>query len=152
MRSSENKPGSDREQAWLATIEAVRFVMRLCRRTLAHFIMFTFMFVGSVAGSKQARNSICCATMAARSSSSCGLEGPPAKRLELLQSVQSVGKQTKASTMKMLSALQKRGALDSNVCERQLRSDIQAAVESVGKTMTPYGPIIQQVKLDAPRL
>ena len=114
--------------------------------------MFTFMFVGSVAGSKQARNSICCATMAARSSSSCGLDGPPAKRLELLQSVQSVGKQTKASTMKMLSALQKRGALDSNVCERQLRSDIQAAVESVGKTMTPYGPIIQQVKLDAPRL
>ena len=90
--------------------------------------------------------------MAARSSSSCGLDGPPAKRLELLQSVQSVGKQTKASTIKMLSGLQQRGALDSDVGERQLRKDIQAAVESVGKTVTPYGPVIQQLQLDAPAL
>ena len=111
-------------------------------------IMFTFMCLA-----QSLERSIlgldCCVTMAARSSSSCGLQGPPAKRLEMLQSVQSVGKQTKTSTIKMLSALQKRGALDSDVCERQLRSDMQAAVESVGKTMTPYGPVIQQVKLDA---
>ena len=87
--------------------------------------------------------------MAARSSSSSGLKEPPAKRLELLQSLQSVGKQTKTSTVKMLQMLQKRGALESDVSERQLRSDIQAAVESVGKTMTPYGTVIQQVRLDA---
>ena len=70
----------------------------------------------------------------------------------MLQAVQSVGKQTKASTIKLLSVLQKRGALQSDTCERQLRLDIQSAVESTGNTMTPYGPIIQQVKLDAPRL
>ena len=90
--------------------------------------------------------------MAARSSSSSGLKEPPAKRLELLQSLQSVGKQTKTSTVKMLQVLQMRGALAGDVSERQLRSDMQAAVESVGKTMTPYGPVIQQVRLDAPGL
>ena len=70
--------------------------------------------------------------MAARSSSSSGLKEPPAKRLELLQSLQSVGKQTKTSTVKMLQVLQMRGALAGDVSERQLRSDMQAAVESVG--------------------
>ena len=90
--------------------------------------------------------------MAARPSSLSGLEGPPAKRLELLKSIQSVGKQTKASTLKMLSLLQERGALEGDVSERQLRLDIQTAVESVGKTRTPYGPIIQKVRLDAPGL
>jgi len=92
--------------------------------------------------------------MAARSSSSSGLEGPPEKRRALLQSIQAVGKQTKASTIKMLSVLQQQGALAfaDGVGERQLRSEIQAAVESVGNTETPYGPIIQKVRLDAPGL
>ena len=90
--------------------------------------------------------------MVTRSSSSSGLEVPRAKRLELLQSIQSVGQQTKASTVKMLLLLQQQGALASDVDERQLRSDIQAAVESVGQTMTPYGPIIQKVRLDVPGL
>ena len=73
----------------------------------ACIIMFTFMFIGSIPPSKQAQNCICCTTMAARSSSSCGLDDPPAKPLEVLQAIQSVGKQTKASTIKMLSLLQK---------------------------------------------
>ena len=90
--------------------------------------------------------------MAARSSSSAGLDEPPAKRLELRQSIQSVGKQTKASTVKMLSMLQKRGSLEGDVDDRQMRKDLQAAMESVGKTVTPYGPIIQTVRLDAPGL
>ena len=96
-------------------------------------IMLTFMCLAQSLERSIIGLESCCVTMAARSSSSCGLQGPPAKRLEMLQSVQSVGKQTKTSTIKMLSALQKRGALDSDVCERQLRSDMQAAVESVGK-------------------
>ena len=90
--------------------------------------------------------------MAACSSSLCGLDGPPAKRLEVLQAVQAVGKQTKSSTIKMLTALQQKGVLNGDFCERQLRSDMQAAVEAVGNTETPYGPIIQKVQLDAPGL
>ena len=87
--------------------------------------------------------------MAARSSSSLDLTMPPAKRMELLQSMQSAGKQTKASTLKLLATLQKKGLLNCNVGEHELRRDLQAAVESVGKTMTPYGTIIQTVRLDA---
>ena len=90
--------------------------------------------------------------MAARSSSSAGLDGPPAKRLELLQEIQSVGKQTKTSTLAMLKILRQRGLLNCDVSERKLRDDMQSAVESVGNTMTPYGPVIQTVRLNAPGL
>ena len=113
-------------------------------------VMLTFRLVGSdpVPSCPTVAN----LSMAARSSSSCGLDGPQAKRLEVLQALQAVGKQTKTSTIKMLTALQQKGVLDSHFVERQLRSDMQAAVESVGNTMTPYGPIIQKVQLDAPGL
>lgn len=92
--------------------------------------------------------------MATRPSSSSGLDGPPAKRQALLQSIQAVGKQTKASTIKMLLLLQQQGALAfaGDFDERRLRRDIQAAVESMGNTETPYGQIIQKVRLNAPGL
>ena len=84
-----------------------------------------------------------------RSASSSGLQAPPAKRLSLLQ---SVGRHTKASTVQMLSHLQTTGALSSNDSERKIRDDVRVATEACGKSMTPYGPLVQQIRLDAPGL
>ena len=36
--------------------------------------------------------------------------------------------------------------------ERQLRRDVQAATQACAQATTPYGPVIQQVRLDAPAL
>lgn len=83
----------------------------------------------------------------ARSSSSGDV--PDAKRLQVMQ---AVGRHTKTSTVQMLSHLQSTGALAGNDTERRLRRDIQLATEAHGSAITPYGPVIQQLRLGAPGL
>ena len=85
----------------------------------------------------------------ARPSSSTDLEVPAAKRLEAMQ---AIGRHTKTSTVQMLMHLQSSGILAGNATERSLRREIQAATEAHGSAMTPYGPVVQQVRIGAPGL
>ena len=48
--------------------------------------------------------------------------------------------------------LQSSGALAGNDEAHQLKRSMQIATEAHAKTMTPYGPVVQEVQLDAPQL
>ena len=85
----------------------------------------------------------------ARSSSSAQLALPDAKRISALQ---AFGKHTKTSTIQMLKSLESAGSLGPVGTERQLRSKLQAATEAHSKTVTPYGPVVQPIRLDHPKL
>ena len=91
----------------------------------------------------------------ARSSSSAQLAVPDAKRFDSqhgLQSMQALGKHTKTSSIQILMQLQKAGALDTDYEAHQLKRSLQHATETHAKAMTPYGPVVQNVKLDVPKL
>ena len=74
-------------------------------------------------------------------------EMPPAKRLQVLQ---SIGRNTKTSTVHILGHLQSVGVLSGTDSARRLRRELQLATESHGATMTPYGTVIQAIRLGAP--
>lgn len=84
-----------------------------------------------------------------RSSSSAQLALPAAKRLGALQ---ATGKHTKTAAVHILMELQSSGALAGNDEAHQLKRSMQIATEAHAKTMTPYGPVVQEVQLDAPQL
>ena len=85
----------------------------------------------------------------ARSSSSAALALPESKRLS---SLQGIGHHTKASTVSMLMELQKTGALDGEDSKRSLRQKVQTATEEHSKAMTPYGSVVQKMKLGTEKL
>ena len=74
-------------------------------------------------------------------------EMPPAKRLQVLQ---SIGRNTKTSTVHISGHLQSVGVLSGTDSVRRLRRELQLATESHGATMTPYGTVIQEIRLGAP--
>ena len=84
-----------------------------------------------------------------RSSSSTQLALPDNKRIATLQ---ACGKHTKTSTIQMLKSLENAGLLDTVGTSRQLRSTLQAATEAHSKAITPYGPVVQPMKIDHPRM
>ena len=52
----------------------------------------------------------------------------------------------------MLKSLEAAGVLNDVGTTRQLRSELQSATEVHSKTMTPYGPVVQTMRLNHPRL
>ena len=83
------------------------------------------------------------------SKSSSSNELPDAKRLAALQ---AVGKHTKTSAVQILMQLQSNGLLDGDAAATALKKDLQTATEMHANTMTPYGTVVQEIQLDAPKL
>ena len=52
----------------------------------------------------------------------------------------------------MLMELQSAGLLAGESTERELRRSMQHATEKHANTMTPYGRVVQEVRLDSPQL
>jgi hypothetical protein len=84
----------------------------------------------------------------ARSSSDAALALPAAR----LPRLQACGRHTKSSTMQMPMELQSSGALAGESTERELRRQMQHATEAHANAMTPYGKVVQGVRLDSSKL
>ena len=85
----------------------------------------------------------------ARSSSDAKLPLPGVKRLPKLQ---SIGRHTKSAVVQTLTELQNSGALETSDTERSLRRQIQISTEAHSKSEAPYGPVVQQVRINTDRL
>ena len=84
----------------------------------------------------------------ARSSSDAALALPAAR----LPRLQACGRHTKTSTIQMLMELQSSGALAGESTERELRRQMQHATEAHANAMTPYGKVVQGIRLDSSKL
>ena len=69
-----------------------------------------------------------------------------------LSALQASGTHSKASTVRMLLELQSTGVLEGEEDERSLRRKIQTAVENTSTIETPYGPMVQQIKIGTKKL
>ena len=85
----------------------------------------------------------------ARSSSSADLELPNSKRLAQLS---AIGRATKTAAIELLQQLDSHGALAAEFSTQHLRRDFTDATEEHAYTMTPYGQVVQGIKLGLPEM
>ena len=91
-----------------------------------------------------------------RAGSSTAAAVPDAKRLRLSdqlgRTIAAQPRTTRAATVRTLVSLHEAGLLVGDISERRLATDLARATRTHATTQTPYGPLIQKVRLDHHRM